>query len=63
MGFMVTEMQSALRGARYPADGPALADLAESNGASRALVDALRELSPADGPSSVMQQLKGRLGD
>jgi hypothetical protein len=33
MAFQVTEVQKALKGANYPMDGDALADLAQSNGA------------------------------
>lgn len=38
----VTEVQKALKGADYPMDGPQLADLAQSNGASPDIVDAIR---------------------
>jgi len=60
--FQVTEVQKALKGADYPMDGEALAGLAESNGADGELVEALRGLREVDGPNTVMQELKGRLG-
>lgn len=43
-------------------DGPRLAELAESNGASPEVVDALRGIGTVDGPTGVMKELKGRLG-
>lgn len=61
-GFQVTEVQKALKGADYPMDGPALADLARSNGADSELVDALSGLREVDGPNTVMHELKGDLG-
>ena len=61
-GFEVTEVQKALKGANYPMDGAALAELAKSNGADDALVDALRGLRQVDGPNGVMKELKGDLG-
>ena len=61
-GFQVTEVQKALKGADYPMDGPALADLAKSNGADQDLVDALKDLRQVDGPNGVMKELKGELG-
>ena len=61
-GFQVTEVQKALKGANYPMDGAALAELAKSNGADDALVDALRGLRQVDGPNGVMKELKGDLG-
>ena len=63
MGLDVTEVQKALKGADYPADGDDLADLADSNGASQEIVDALREIGEADTPADVMAQLKDELGD
>jgi hypothetical protein len=63
MGLDVTEVQKALKGADYPADGDDLADLADSNGASQEIVDALRGLGEADSPADVMAQLKDELGD
>lgn len=62
MGFQVTEVQKALKGADYPADGDALAELAQGNGAESGLVDALRGMREVDGPSGVMEELKGELG-
>ena len=60
--FQVTEVQKALKGADYPADGQALAELAKSNGADQELVDTLQGLGQVDGPDQVMKQLKGSLG-
>jgi uncharacterized protein DUF2795 len=62
MAFQVTEVQKALKGANYPMDGDALADLAQSNGADSDLVEALRPLREVDGPNGVMKELKGDLG-
>jgi hypothetical protein len=62
MSFQVTEVQKALKGADYPMDGAALADLAKSNGADEELVDALRPMREVDGPNGVMKELKGQLG-
>lgn len=62
MSFQVTEVQKALKGADYPMDGAALADLADSNGADKELVDALRPMREVDGPNGVMKELKGQLG-
>ncbi len=62
MGFQVTEVQSALKGAEYPADGDKLAGVAEGNGADSAIVDALRGMREVDGPNGVMKELKGELG-
>jgi hypothetical protein len=61
-GFQVTEVQKALKGANYPMDGAALADLAKSNGADDALVQALQGLREVEGPNGVMKELKGELG-
>ncbi len=61
-GFQVTEVQKALKGADYPMDGKALAELASSNGADGDLVDALKGLREVDGPNAVMHELKGDLG-
>jgi hypothetical protein len=61
-GFQVTEVQKALKGANYPMDGAALADLAKSNGADDDLVEALRGLREVEGPNGVMKELKGELG-
>lgn len=60
--LQVTEVQQALRGADYPMDGPRLAELAESNGASPEVVEALRGIGSVDGPTGVMKELKGQLG-
>jgi len=60
--FRVTEVQKALKGADYPMDGPRLAELATSDGADPALVEALQPLREVDGPNTVMQELKGSLG-
>ena len=62
MGFQVTEVQKALKGASYPMDGQAMAELAQSNGATGELVDALRPLREVEGPNGVMKELKGDLG-
>ena len=58
----MTEVQKALKGADYPMDGPALAELAKSNGADDELVQALSGLREVDGPNGVMKELKGSLG-
>lgn len=63
MGFQVTDVQSALKGADYPADGAKLADTAKGNGASDDLVQALQGVGEVDGPNGVMKELKGSLGD
>ncbi len=63
MGFQVTDVQSALKGADYPADGAQLAQRARGNGAGDDLVSALEGVKQVDGPSGVMSELKGRLGD
>jgi len=64
VGFQVTEVQKALKGADYPADGSQLAERAEGNGAEAALVERLRESGARryDGPTDVMAALKGDLG-
>ena len=61
-GFQVTEVQKALKGASYPMDGAALAELASSNGAGDDLVQALKDLREVEGPNGVMKELKGVLG-
>lgn len=61
--FNVTEVQSHLKGAGYPAGGDDLANLAQSNGASADLVDALRGLGEVDGPDEVMRELQPLLGN
>ena len=61
--WQVTEVQSALKGASYPATGDELAERAESNGAEPELVDALRGIDrEVEGPNGVMKELKGSLG-
>jgi hypothetical protein len=64
MGFSVTDVQKALKGADYPASGEELADLADSNGASDDLVESLRgkDGQEFDGPDDVMKAMKGELG-
>lgn len=62
MGFQVTDVQKALAGADYPADGDQLADLARRNGAGDDLVSALQGMREVDGPSGVMSELKNHLG-
>src|SRR3954466_13021897 len=63
MSFQVTEVQRHLKGADYPADGDALAKLAQSNGADDELVEALRGIGGSvDGPNTVMERLSGQLG-
>jgi hypothetical protein len=63
VAFQVTDVQKALKGMDYPASPEDLAAKAESNGASRDLVETLRGLGKKnfDGPSAVMQELKGQL--
>ena len=64
MAFDVTEVQKALKGADYPMTGDQLAELAQSNGADDALVQELRGIGrEVDGPSGVMKELKGNLGN
>jgi len=60
--FQVKEVQKYLKGADYPMDGAALADLARRNGAGDDLVGALRRLRRVDGPNAVMKELKEHLG-
>jgi hypothetical protein len=55
-------VQKYLKGADYPMDGAALADLARKNGAGGDLVEALKGLPRVDGPNAVMKQLKEHLG-
>jgi hypothetical protein len=62
MAFQVTEVQRFLKGADYPMDGKALAELAKKNGAGDDLVEALKSLPEVDGPNAVMKYLKGELG-
>jgi hypothetical protein len=63
VAFQVTDVQKALKGMDYPASPEDLAAKAESNGASRDLVETLRGLGKKnfDGPNAVMQGLKGQL--
>lgn len=64
MAFDVTEVQKALKGADYPMTGDQLAELAQSNDADDALVQELRGIGrEVDGPSGVMKELKGSLGN
>jgi hypothetical protein len=60
--FQVTEVQKYLKGADYPMDGKALAQLAKKNGAGDDLVKALQGLRKVDAPSGVMKELKDHLG-
>lgn len=62
MAFQVTEVQRFLKGADYPMDGKALAELAKKNGAGDDLVEALRGIGKVDGPNAVMKELKDHLG-
>jgi hypothetical protein len=64
MGFDVTEVQKALKGASYPASSDDLAERAIANDADPELVDALRGLDRAriEGPDEVMHDLRGQLG-
>ncbi|HET9116867.1 MAG TPA: DUF2795 domain-containing protein [Pseudonocardiaceae bacterium] len=63
MSFQVTEVQRALRGADYPANGKQLAELARQNGASQELVDELARIDhEVPSPVVVMEELKGELG-
>lgn len=60
--FQVTEVQKALKGAKYPMAGKDLAALAKSNGGSDDLVEALRGVREVDGPNTVMKEIKSSLG-
>jgi Protein of unknown function (DUF2795) len=62
MAFQLTEVQKALKGADYPMDGKALAELAKKNGAGDDLVEVLKGLREVDGPNGVMKELKSHLG-
>ncbi len=64
MAASVTDVQKALKGADYPSDRDTLVELAESNGASDEVVEALRGADGGsfDGPDQVMAALKGDLG-
>jgi hypothetical protein len=61
MGFQVTEVQKSLKGFDYPGSPEDLARHAESNGADKGLVEALRNLpkDSFDGPNAVMHSLSG----
>lgn len=63
MGIDVTEVQKALKGVDYPADGEELAEQARHNGADEELVEALLAVDEADDPTEVMTQLRRELGD
>ena len=60
--FQVDDVQRYLKGADYPASGDDLARTAQGNGAPDDLVDLLRGLGRADGPNTVMADLKPHLG-
>jgi hypothetical protein len=64
VGFDVTEVQKALKGASYPASSDDLAERAVSNNAGSDLVNALREIDrhSIGGPDEVMHELRGKLG-
>ena len=64
MGFQVTEVQKALKGADYPMSRDDLVELAKSNGADDDLVSALGGMGKDsfDGPNAVMAEMKGDLG-
>jgi hypothetical protein len=59
MGFQVTEVQKALKGFDYPGSPKDLASHAEASGASKDLVETLRNLpkDAFDGPNAVMHSL------
>ena len=63
MGIDVTDVQKALKGVEYPADGEELAAQARENDADDEIVEALLDLSEVEGPTEVMQQMKQKLGD
>lgn len=63
MAVHITEVQKALKGVDYPADGQELAVTADNNGADEELVESLREIDEAEDPTDVMRQLKRQLGD
>jgi hypothetical protein len=63
MGFQVNEVQRSLKGADYPMDGDELAELAKRNGGPDELVEELAKIDhKVDGPTAVMEELKGDLG-
>lgn len=59
MGFQVTEVQKMLKGFDYPGTSDDLATHAESNGAAKDLVEALKALKKEtfDGPNAVMKAM------
>lgn len=62
MAIQVTDVQKALKGADYPANGDALAKLAKDNGADQDVVDAVAGIDgEVSGPDQVMHELKGSL--
>jgi hypothetical protein len=62
MAFQVTDVQKALKGADYPADGDALAEVARGNGADDDLVQAIAGLEGEQtGPDDVMKGFKGQV--
>ena len=61
MAFQITDVEKALKGVSYPADGSALAEAARGNGADEDLVKALEGMREVDGPNGVMKELKGQL--
>jgi hypothetical protein len=60
----VTEVQKALKGADYPATRDDLVALAQRNGADDDVIEALGQADQDrfDGPDSVMEAMKGRVG-
>lgn len=64
MGYDVTTVQKALKGADYPASKDDLVSKARDNGADDDLVSSLESMSKDsfDGPTAVMQAMKGDLG-
>jgi hypothetical protein len=63
MAIGVTDVQKALKGVDYPAEGDELAAQARNNGADDELVQAISDLPEVNGPTEVMEQLKDKLGD
>jgi hypothetical protein len=59
--WQITDVQKALKGADYPAEGEELARLAEDNGADADLVEKLRDIGEASGPDDVMREFKGEV--
>jgi Protein of unknown function (DUF2795) len=60
--WQVDDVQRVLRGAGYPASGDDLAQVAKGNGADDDLVEALRGIGRAGGPTEVMEALQPQLG-